>query len=571
VPLVNQPLIPDSASPGGSGFTLTVNGTGFVSGSVVEWNGNPRTTSFVSGSQLTASILAADIAIAGTATVTVSNPGPGGGVSNPASFPVRLSAASVFGFISSFTPPVSGSVEIATADFNGDGKLDLALPDGGRPGSVSVLLGNGDGSFQAPQAYATGSVPNNVITGDFNGDGNVDLAVSNLGDNTVSIFLGKGDGTFGPQLVAATGSEPFMMAVGDFNGDGHLDLAVPNMFGNSVSILLGNGDGTFRPHTDYAAGSVPFSVTTGDFNRDGKIDVAVSNSGDGTVSVLLGIGDGTFQPQVVYPANSVPGQVVSADFNGDGKLDLGVTNNLPPGAIDILLGNGDGTFQMPVSYGTFSGQGSCCVVLGDFNGDGILDLGVENDSFFSLLLGNGDGTFQPHLDFFPPPITMGFIHGVAVGDFNRDGLLDLATGSGNGMQNLALVLVQSLITVSLTPPSLSIGGRLVGTTSFMGTVTLTNTGAASLNLTSIAITGTNATDFGETHTCGSTLAPGTSCTIRAYFRPAAKGTQTAALTITDNGAGSPQAVPLTGFGTVINVSPRSLNFGNQPVGTHSAP
>jgi hypothetical protein len=392
-----------------------------------------------------------------------------------------------------FRAPVgyeAGSGPVVVGDLNGDGKLDLAVvkykclqtPCG--PGSVSILLGNGDGTFQTHVDYATGTQPKSVRVADFNGDRKLDLAVVNFGDNTVSILLGRGDGTFEPHVDYAAGSYPSAVATGDLNGDGKVDLAAVNSADNTVSILLGNGDGTFKAHVDYPAGATfgrrgwgvtpgdfngdgkldlavgsycsncntsasvsillgkgdgtfpthvehssggPYgagAVTTGDFNRDGKLDLVFPNTFEGTFSILLGRGDGTFQHRASYAAGLYPKSVATADFNGDGKLDLAVTND-GSHTVSILLGNGNGTFQTHIDYAT--GSGPHQVAIGDFNGDGNLDLAVANldASTVSILLGNGDGTFKAHEDYATDsdPIS------VATGDFNGDGKLDLAVAS----------------------------------------------------------------------------------------------------------------------------------------------
>jgi len=239
VPLIDQPLVPASIAPGGPEFTLTVNGNGFVPASVVNWNGSALATSFISSSQLAAAVPATNIAVAGTASITVVNPVPAGGTSNVVFFPITLPTSSV-AFSRSDVTTASGPETVATGDFNGDGKLDLAVGVY-FSSKVSILLGNGDGTFQAHVDYATGSAPSSVVARDFNGDGKLDLAVLNQGSGTVSIFLGKGDGTFEPAVLFAVVSGCGRMIAADFNGDGKLDLAATNDGRDIVSILLGNG------------------------------------------------------------------------------------------------------------------------------------------------------------------------------------------------------------------------------------------------------------------------------------------------------------------------------------------
>jgi FG-GAP-like repeat/FG-GAP repeat len=423
VPLINQPLSPDALVPGGA-FKLTVNGTGFVSGAIVKWNSSPRATSFVSDSQLTATVLASDIAKFNTASVTVVNPAPGGGTSNVVFFETIAPSASVSLSTPSEFAAGSGPISVATGEFNGDGKVDVVVANNAG-NTISVFLGNGDGTFQAAVDYAVGANPRSVAVGDFNGDGKLDLVVTNEGSDNVSILLGNGDGTFQIALDYTVGSNPSSAAVGDFNGDGNLDLAITNLASGNVSMLLGNGDGTFQSALDYTVGSRPSSVAVGDLNGDGKLDLVVANPGSGYVSVLLGNGDGTFQAAVNYSTPS-PDWVVLADFNGDGKLDLAVATGSCRregcGGLSVLLGSGDGTFQAAVLYG--SGGGSLSMAVGDFNGDGKLDLVVANEASnnVSILLGNGDGTFQSAMEY----VTGSAPSSVVVGDFNGDGKLDIA-------------------------------------------------------------------------------------------------------------------------------------------------
>ena len=145
---------------------------------------------------------------------------------------------------------------------------------------------------------AAGNVQDGIAVGDFTGDGHIDLAVANSGSNTMSVLLGNGDGTFQSQVTYPVGQAPQAVAAGDFTGDGHLDLAVTNSGDNTVSVLLGNGDGTFRPQVTYPVGQAPQALVAGDFTGDGHLDLAVANSGSNTVSMLLGRGDGTFAPRI---------------------------------------------------------------------------------------------------------------------------------------------------------------------------------------------------------------------------------------------------------------------------------
>jgi hypothetical protein len=332
-----------------------------------------------------------------------------------------------------------GSRSVAVGDFNGDGKPDLAVANEGTTplfnGTVSVLLGQGDGTFLPALSYAAGSLPVSVAVGDFNGDGKLDLAVANQGtypftNAGVSVLLGQGDGTFQTAVHYAAEGLPVSVAVGDFNGDGKPDLAVANDYG--VSVLRGQGDGTFLPAQTFPAAFHPSSVAVGDFNGDNTPDLAVTSGffgNPGKVSVLLGKGDGTFPAAPHFPAGAYPESVAVGDFNGDGTPDLAVANDVyPNGTVSVLLGKGDGSFLPAQSYA--AGNRPTSVAVGDFNNDGKLDLAVADylssdvslSSNVSVLLGKGDGTFLPAQKF----TTGAGRRSVAVGDFNGDGKLDLA-------------------------------------------------------------------------------------------------------------------------------------------------
>jgi hypothetical protein len=590
VPFVNQPLVPMTAAPGGSGFTLTVNGTEFVSSSIVNWNGTALATTFVSSLQLTATVPAPDIATPGTASVTVSNPPPGGGTSNVMYFDVANQASSLVfsNFYSSF-----GEVEssIIAVDFNGDGKLDLASV-GGSANVFLIELGNGDGTFQAPLQYPVGNEPSGVFAADFNGDGKLDVAVVNSQDNTVSILLGNGDGTFQAAKSFATGGFPFSVTSGDFNGDGKLDLAVAcggngsiNESG-SISILLGNGDGTFQNHVDYTPPGTGLqtisAMTMGDFNGDGNLDAALVDEGaegQNDLFILLGNGDGTFQFNNPVP---IVGQVLwmlAADVNGDGKLDL-VNSLHSEGDIAVLIGNGDGTFQPPVEYST-GGNYPLQTVAGDLNADGKLDLAVANEpndlSTVAVLLGNGDGTFQSPITFSTDIFDCGvgncFPFALAVGDFNGDGEADLAATLANTPNDLLVLLQGDWPALAAIPPGVDFGQLNVGTSSAPQSAVLTNTGNATFEISSLSLTGTNPGDFSQNNNCGSTLAPNASCQVNVTFTPSLPGTRNAAISVTSNSFKHPIDVPLTGvgYGVLVSLSPQTVIFPNQYVGTSGLP
>ncbi len=540
VPFISQPLIPDATAPGGAQFPLTVNGTGFVSNSVVNWNGSALATTFVDSSQLTATVLASDIAKPGSGQVTVVTPSPGGGTSNAIPFEVTKPIP-LFTFNRSDYAAGDGVPSVVAADFNGDGNLDVAAV-GLYTNTVSVYLGDGHGRFQHHGDYPTGQQNGNdcLVVGDFNGDGKLDLAVRGL-----AVLLGNGDGSFQAPLAYTAGDS--CVAVGDFNSDGKLDLASSDSSG-VVYILLGNGDGTFQTPVSYSAGSGPSGIAVGDFNGDGKLDLAVALNNEKAIAILSGNGDGTFQPAVKYATAGTSGDVYTADLNGDGVLDLIVPcNSLRPDnsfreksvqKVSVLIGNGDGTFQPHVDYpaGTDAYRGG----VGDVNGDGKLDVVVTSwftrNEYF-VLLGNGDGTLQK-----PRAYTAGSCPlGMTFGDFNHDGILDLVIAD----QCTDEFSVMLGTVVELQPDTLDFGTVSVGNNATL-TTQLTNIRKSTLRISSITV-GKGA--FSQTNNCGNSVGPGQSCTITVTFTPPKAREFDAEVKVNDKAPGSPQRVFLSGRGS----------------------
>lgn len=340
--------------------------------------------------------------------------------------------------------PVQGSpAAIALGDFNGDGFPDLAALTNGS--TVTILIGNGNGDFTAmAEKPFAGINPVAITAGDFNGDGKTDLAVLNAGevgtDGSVSILLGNGDGTFAPALrTLATGKEPNSIVVADFNGDGIPDLAVANCGahdeGGSISVLLGKGDGEFTPASaSPEVDGLSSGMIVADFNGDGIPDVAfaVTRRDSGLIRVLPGNGDGTFSAPLDISTGTAPSSIAVGDFNGDGNLDMAVAIDQ---GIAILLGNGDGTFATGATLPELGES----VSAGDFNGDGKADLALVSGNALTILLGNGDGTFAATHSYLETGPNRGL---PLIADFNNDGIPDLAIA--NDSTNSVTVLIARL-------------------------------------------------------------------------------------------------------------------------------
>jgi hypothetical protein len=417
--------------------------------------------------------------------------------------------AAHFGKPSVFATDGSRPSSVVTADLNGDGTPDLIVANQCQPtwncaggtelGVLSVLLGNGDGTFQSPVTYSTaGYNAYTVSVGDLNHDGVLDIVVANecfdatCNTNGIGVLLGKGDGTFQPAIaLGLSGFDPYSawLAIGDVNSDGKPDIVVSNQCRNSadcttgtVTVLLGNGDGTFAISETYdSGGHYADQIVIADLNKDGRPDLVVGNGTTEDVGVMLGNGDGTFQPAQTYSsAAKFLESVAVGDVNEDGHPDLVlasacesgiVTYCSNEGVVSILLGNGDGTFS-PASTYSSGGYWADGIALGDINGDHHIDLVVANlcsarrppltgcgrgGGIIGVLPGNGDGTFQAPLSF----ASGGYVPwAAAIADFTGDGKPDIATV--NYTSNSVAVLENDFVAVTTTRLASSLSPSMFG-------------------------------------------------------------------------------------------------------------
>ncbi len=589
----NSDMIPfriESLTPvkGKAGATVTITGKGFSS--------TPSENTVLFGD------VKATVNSATTTSLTVTVPAGAGSV-----VPVKIIAdgkvahsntcsTPVFTFINSpnislvyqKTNFVTGTnpYDVASGDFNQDGKTDLVTANKGSNG-ISILIGDGNGGFSSPADLVTGTGPQSVTADDFNGDGKLDLATANYDSRNISVFLGNGNGSFAPAINYATGQNPCMVKTGDFNGDGKVDLVTANFVVTCVSVLYGNGDGTFPSKTDFFLGFSALAVATGDFNADGKTDLVTTN-GNNSINVWQGNGDGTFFPAFNYPVGNIPQSVAVGDFNRDGKDDLAVANKISH-HISILTGDGAGHFTSSGNYAI--AVKPYMVKVADFNGDGILDLVTSNVYEYSfsvtVLLGKKDGTFAEGVYF---PIE-GVSYSVLAADFNRDGKADIAA------TNFETNNVSVLLNASISVVTKAISNISFSTATGNGSITdfgILNTATAHgvcWNTSGLPVISDSKSDLGSTSSPGdfsvstTGLRPGTKYYMRAFATNMAgvsydsvmsfitptfklnslspvKGTTGTTVTISGNGFSAVKAENIVYFGaikaTVTASTPTSL-------------
>lgn len=293
-------------------------------------------------------------------------------------------------------------IGVIAGQFTDDGLNDLVVANNGAgDGTIAVLVNdpNNPGTFLAPVYYSVGGIPFAVVVGQFTASGHQDILVGTSTD-TVSLLLGNGDGTFQPPIQIATGGDGGQdVATAPFTVGGNYNIVVANTATNNVSVLLGNGDGTFQPPVLYPVGVQPYTLAIGDVNNDGFADLVVVNQdpNGGSISVLLNDGTNNFPTRTDYPAGAGPEDVVLGNFRGDSRLDIAVSNFLIiGGGVSVLLNNADGTFGTPTSYPT--GPDAAGIAATDYNGDGFPDIVVPNAFGNTLSVLRNDG-----MQAVPPP------------------------------------------------------------------------------------------------------------------------------------------------------------------------
>ncbi|HEX8368889.1 MAG TPA: FG-GAP-like repeat-containing protein [Pyrinomonadaceae bacterium] len=425
----------------------------------------------------------------------------------------------------------TGGQYLTTADFNGDGKIDIAAVGL----NLEIYLGGGDGSFQKGAAYPVvtpggAASAMNVVKGDFNGDGKTDLAIAIDAAYKIAVFLGVGDGTFQPVERFSTGSNasPDSMVAADFNRDGKLDLMTTDglvclsgcVNSQTVAVFDGNGDGTFAAPRRIVVGTGMSKATVGEFNGDGIADVAITSGIGGRVFILLNNGDGTFRqmPDVVTVAATDNTDVAVGDFNSDSIQDLAVAAD-GESKVGIFLGRGDGTFNAATLITDSFQHRGATLTVGDVNRDGRLDIvvgltaccaGSTTAGMYGILYGNGNGTFQAMTRYFQPVNGRVNLSGwnPVLADFNADGKLDLAGQYATTMGGTFAGIFTATNTTGVAPARFALGSMTVAPTSVVGG----ETALINLALTPNAVAPTGLTTFTVTSSDSSIAVPKTNTT-----------------------------------------------------------
>ena len=360
----------------------------------------------------------------------------------------------------SFSPKKSYSVDInpeafCKGDFNRDGNIDFATANSN--GSVSIVLGDGKGSFGASANFAISPIPKSICSADFNGDGKADLATINTGLGNVSILLGDGKGGFIPAegILIGIYNSAATLCSSDFNSDGKADLIITRGF-RTVYLALGTGDGNFKKPDTVGVNNATHLVVPSDFNNDGNVDIAVTTNSDkkSYISIVLGDGKGGFGNAVNFASGISPQSMIAGDLNGDGKIDLATANmgDNSTGNVSVLFGDGKGSFEANKDFSIGDATVPRSVCSGDFNGDGKIDIAtatIVNNTTpkAAILMGDGEGNFGTPTNFEVDS----YPNSILCSDFNGDGKIDLAVGTvktNNDTGKVSVLLNSSTTDVS---------------------------------------------------------------------------------------------------------------------------
>ncbi len=444
-------------------------------------------------------------------------------------------------------PPVAAFAAVATGDFDKNGTQDVAAIPSNTGSGLYILSNDGTGVLTVTHTYTLQRPSTGIAGADLRSNGNLDQVVASNGG--YSVLLGNGDGsfqpaTFYPQSVQGWGQ----ILVADFNNDHEPDLAIN--VGTSVAVLLGNGDGTFAAPTFYFDNGG--FLTAADFNGDGKIDLASSGSG---LAIRLGNGDGTFQSATFPYTDSLGPGLFAGELNRDNKVDL-------VAGVQVFLGNGNDAFNLLNASIPASGVNALVDINGDGNLDVVSSSSFTSQTSYGVDLENGDGTFGPFILVVASGGIADISRAsfLAVADMNGDGKPDLIYEDALSVF-VVLNTTTPVPGVSFSPTVVTFPPQAVGTSSSPTPVILTNIGTAPLTVSDVSFTGANANQFSQTNNC-TTLQPAATCTIQVKFSPDNVGNAVANLAISDNAVGSPQSVPLFGTGIANSVADLSIGVGS---------
>jgi gliding motility-associated-like protein len=461
---------------------------------------------------------------------------------------VNSPTISCFNAMTSY-PGSSNPRAVTSADFNGDGYLDVAMTNE-LSNNVLVYLGSSTGTFAAATSYGVGSNPYPVLSGDFNEDGFADLAVGNAVSNSISILLGSSSGTFAAAVNYGVGNSPQSMVKGDFNGDSHIDLVCTNYYSNNISVLFGSGSGTFGAAVNYPTATGALYVAAADFNNDSKLDLAVANFGSNNVSILFGSSTGTFAAAVNYNVGTNPISIYAVDFNSDGQKDL-VTANENSSNISILYGSLSGTFSAATNIAVAANPRS--VICPDFNNDGYADLAVShlNSANISVLLGTGTGVFAPVVNYSTGlrPVSL------FSSDFNNDGKADLAVANYSS-NTLGILLNAPALTIVASNTAICFGSSSTltanGASSYTWSTASNNASIAvsPASTTNYTVSGTNALGCVGNATTTILVTPATSLVVSGNGNTITNGsTATSTLNFTNFGSSTSRVFSIQNSGS----------------------